>query len=62
MSAEEIKLAVTGDEAWMLYDLVTARTELIEEAETATRSNCGGEPWRLLRRKLRAKLPTPMIP
>lgn len=63
-AAEEdsAKLALSYDELWMVYDLVTARTEALEACEIATRGPLGGEPWRLLRRKIRAKLPVPEVP
>jgi hypothetical protein len=47
------------DEVWLLYDLVCARVAQVDAAELATQTNCGGEPWRLLQRRLRQVLPAP---
>lgn len=55
-------LALSDDELWKVYDLVTARTEALEACEIAACGPLGGEPWRLLRRKIRAKLPVPEVP
>lgn len=52
-------LRLTDDELWMVYDLVTARTEAIDACEIEIRGPADGERWRLLRRKLRAALPAP---
>lgn len=54
-----IDLSLTKEEAWMVYDLVTARTEALDACEIEIRGPAGGEPWRLLRRKIRAVLPAP---
>lgn len=48
---------MSDEELWMVYDLVAARVTQIDAAELASMSNCGGEPWRLLARKLRNVLP-----
>lgn len=47
---------LSDDEAWMLYNLVTARTEALDAAEIEAMSNLGGQPWRDLRRKLKELL------
>lgn len=58
----ECVLHLTGTEGWMVYNLVNARTEALDAAEIETRSPCGGQPWRLLRRKIQAKLPKVVVP
>jgi hypothetical protein len=57
-----VTLNLTDEQAWMLYDLVASQKERHDAAELETRSNCGGEPWRLLHRKIRAALPDTFVP
>jgi hypothetical protein len=45
--------ALTDEEIWMLYNLVTGRVEAFDKAELEAMSNLGGQTWRELQKKLR---------
>lgn len=53
---ETVLVALSRDEAWMVYRLVAARSETLAAAEDAAMQNVGGAPWYRLEEKLRAIL------